>query len=117
MFNATRMKGRRKELRKKPTEFEEILWSELRNKKLGYKFKRQYSLGNFVADFFCKEMKLAVELEGGIHEKSDVKKYDDFRFKYILALGVRVMRVKNEDVSRNLDEVIELIKKNLAPLS
>lgn len=115
VFNATRMKERRKWLRKKPTEFEEMLWKELKNKRLGFKFKRQYSLGNFVVDFFCKEQKVAVELEGEIHQRKDVKKYDDYRFKYFQALGVKTVRVKNEQVTESLGEVLDTIRLNLTP--
>lgn len=114
VFNATRMKERRRDLRTKQTESEELLWNQLRAHKLGYKIKRQYSLGNYVADFFCKEKKLAIEIDGGIHNKSDVKKYDEYRQQYLEALGVTIIRFTNEDISKNMQKVIQNIKLSLA---
>ncbi|MEK7154866.1 MAG: endonuclease domain-containing protein [Patescibacteria group bacterium] len=113
VFNATRMKERRKDLRRRQTNSEELLWNELRAHKLGYKFKRQYSLGNYVADFFCREKKLAIEVEGEIHKRASVQKYDTYRMRYLEALGVRVIRIKNEEIIERLDWVLKKIRINL----
>jgi len=113
VFNATRMKGRRRILRNKPTKFEDLMWNELRDRKLGFKFKRQYSLGNYVADFFCREKKLAVEIEGEVHRRASVQKYDVYRIRYMGALGVRVVRIQNEEIIKNLDQVLKKIRINL----
>ena len=107
------MKERRKELRKKPTKSENLLWEELRNSKLGFKFKRQYSLENFVVDFFCKEKNLAIEIEGGIHKKKDVLIYDKYRFKYLEGLGVKVIRVRSDEVEERMGTILDRIRREL----
>lgn len=107
------MKERRKDLRRKQTGSEERLWSELRAHKLGYKFKRQYSLGNYVVDFFCKEKKLAIEVDGEIHQKSEVRKYDIYRQQYLEALGIKVIRFNNGEILKDVVKVVNNIKLNL----
>jgi very-short-patch-repair endonuclease len=61
------MEWRRKDLRRKSTLSENRLWQYIRNKQLGFRFKRQYSVSNFVVDFYCHQAKLAVEIDGDIH--------------------------------------------------
>src|SRR3989344_3409207 len=73
VFNARKMINRRRSLRNKQTENEKILWQELRTKKLGVKFKRQYSLGNYVVDFYCPSSKLAIELMGSVHNTTEAR--------------------------------------------
>ena len=85
----------RRELRNNPTPEEDALWQELRNSRLGYKFRRQHSIGNFIADFYCAEEKLVVELDGKIHEFQ--KEYDLWRTSVINELGMRILRINNED--------------------
>ena len=69
-----------KELRKSMTEAEEILWKHLRNNKLNeLKFRRQHPLDIFIADFYCHQKKLIIELDGGIHDTLDQKEYDEGR--------------------------------------
>ena len=68
IFNRTSEKGKRKQLRKTMPEAEVILWSRLKNKQLAEtKFRRQYSVGKYVVDFYCAEKKLAIELDGESH--------------------------------------------------
>lgn len=100
-------------MRKRPTQSENLLWEELRNSKLGCKFKRQYSLENYVVDFFCKERKFAIEIEGRIHNKKDVSKYDEYRFRYLEALGVKVIRVRSDEVEEQMGMVLDRIKDEL----
>ncbi len=69
VLNAQKMVDRRKELRNRSTAAEDLLWQVLRNGRLGLRFKRQYSIVNYVVDFFCAKAKLAIELDGNIHSK------------------------------------------------
>src|SRR4030095_8695699 len=72
--------GHAKELRRKSTEAEEKLWSLLRNRQLkGKKFRRQHPILHYVADFYCHECKLVIELDGNFHRKKEVKEYDQWR--------------------------------------
>jgi shikimate kinase/very-short-patch-repair endonuclease len=92
------------------TPAETILWQRLRNKQLaGFKFRRQEPMGPYIADFFCFDARLVVELDGSSHEgriETDAKK-DSFLTK----LGYQVLRFRNQDVYDNLNGVLETIEK------
>ena len=109
VFNARKMINRRRSLRNKQTENEKILWQELRTKKLGVKFKRQYSLGNYVVDFYCPSSKLAIELMGSVHNTTEARIYDSGRIKYFESLGVETLVFWNNEVEKNLKGVIAKI--------
>jgi len=104
-----------RELRKNQTPEEEILWQELRNRKLnGIKFYRQHPIVYgfykrylfFVADFYCAEHKFIIELDGKIHESQ--KEKDQSREEMIMEKGLRVLRIKNEEMN-NIVKVKEKI--------
>ncbi len=102
------MKKRRKKLRKESPQAEALLWAQLRNKRLyGYKFRRQYSVGNYIVDFYCPKLKLAIEVDGPSHIGRE--EYDYQRQKYIEQFGIRFLRFRNEDVYENMRGVIERI--------
>ena len=114
IYNKKFLLFRRRELRRKMTEAEKILWSRIRNKQLkGKKFRRQYSIGGYILDFYCPEAKLAVEIDGPIHRQEISQKYDSARTKFLNALGVKVLRFTNEDILTRLDEVLREIEKFL----
>jgi very-short-patch-repair endonuclease len=101
-------------LRKNLTGAELLLWKNLRNRKLmGYKFRRQHPAGKYVADFYCHEKLLIIELDGGIHEKPDVKERDEGRESDLKNLGLTIIRFKNEEIESDLDKVLNEIKKYL----
>ncbi|HGY54960.1 MAG TPA: endonuclease domain-containing protein [Caldithrix abyssi] len=109
-FNKHKFKETRKKLRNNPTQTERILWDELKGKKLGgFKFRRQYGIDQFVIDFYCPRIKLAVELDGSVHQNSDIKNYDRERQKYIETFGVTFLRFKNSDVLKRKEWVLEQI--------
>jgi very-short-patch-repair endonuclease len=98
-------------LRRNLPKAEVILWSRLKNKGLdGYKFRRQYSIGKFVVDFYCPRLKLAIEVDGDSHfsEKSEV--YDKERQRFIESFKISFLRFTNKDIYENLDEVLAAIK-------
>jgi very-short-patch-repair endonuclease len=96
--------------RKNSTPAEDILWERLKNRKLaGLKFRRQEHIGRFIVDFYCHELMLVVELEGGIHDCADQKEYDQARFEELDARGFRILRIKNSEVIENIDKVLEKI--------
>jgi len=72
---------RAEELRKNSTKEEEIVWGFLCGNKLGVKFRRQHPLSNYIADFYCHSLKLVIEIDGGIHLRSDIKFNDTIRQK------------------------------------
>lgn len=102
---------KRKLLRKKQTPQEIILWSHLRNSKLGFKFKRQYALGAYILDFYCPRKLLCIEIDGLQHIEN--KGYDEIRTKFINDFGVKVLRFWNDEINNNLDSVLKKITTEL----
>ncbi|MEK7377081.1 MAG: DUF559 domain-containing protein [Candidatus Margulisiibacteriota bacterium] len=89
-----------RELRKDQTLAEEQVWKLLRNRRyLEYKFRRQYVVEGFVIDFFCKELKLGIEVDGGIHLNR--KEYDDIRQMIIESEGIRIIRISNTEIQND----------------
>lgn len=89
------------------TSAEGVIWSRIRNRRIGYKFRRQYSIGKYIADFYCSELKLVIEIDGGQHFEDESIEYDKVRTKYFNALGISVVRYTNADVRRNLISVMD----------
>ena len=110
LINNFKRKEIRKELRKNQTPQEEKLWFEIRNNKLGAKFKRQHSIGGYITDFYCQKYKLIVELDGDIHSKKENKEYDEIRDKYFKELGYKILRIPNNEVDTDMEKVLEKIK-------
>ncbi len=85
---------RANDLRKRMTPAESALWTLLTNKQLGgYKFRRQHPAKNFILDFYCHQLKLAIELDGGIHTDLDQADYDRGRTYELNELGIEVLRL------------------------
>ena len=106
--------GHAKELRHDLTEAEEKLWSLLRNRQLkGKKFRRQHPILHYVADFYCHECKLVVELDGHYHKKPEVREYDQTRTTVLNGLGVTVLRFWNEEVINDALKVLSKIENYL----
>ena len=110
-FNSPALKERRRGLRNNCTETEKLLWEKLRKSQLGLKFIRQYSIGNYVVDFYCPQKKLAVEIDGEIHIKNKI--YDDYRTRWLDATGVKVIRFRNDEVEEDLESIIVKINITL----
>ena len=93
-------------LRRDATDAENLLWQSLRNRQLGgLKFRRQATVGRAIPDFVCAEKRLIVEVDGGQHSEEA----DAARTAKLEALGCRVIRFWNNEVSENLDGVLERI--------
>jgi len=92
------------------TEAEEKLWQCLRNRKIeNCKFRRQHPIGKFVADFYCHEKKLVVEVDGGYHNEQEQKEHDEARTQIINEYGITVIRFTNDEILNNLQSVINKI--------
>lgn len=103
---------RAKELRKHMTVAEKILWKYLRNRKFaGLKFRRQHPIDIFIADFYCHELKLVIELDGEIHNSTENKEYDEGRTAELSYKGVRVIRFTNDEVISNTAIVLKRLAK------
>ncbi len=103
-------------LRKRGTEAEKILWRELRNNNLGIKFRRQHPIGSFVVDFYAPKYKLAIELDGSVHESKDAKEYDEMRAKVLMDMDIILMRFWNSEIENNLSDVLIKIKEKIISL-
>lgn len=101
----------RRDLRKKLTKQELLLWKEIRNNKMGYKFRRQVSIGPYFADFYCKEKNLVIEVDGGQHK--DNKDYDNERTLYIKSFELNTLRFWNSEIENSLNDVLDKIKNAL----
>jgi very-short-patch-repair endonuclease len=89
------------------------MWSRLRMNQLGFKFRRQHSIGRYIVDFYCPEKKLAIELDGSQH--LDDEKYDNKRTDYLNALGIAVLRFGDNEVNTNMEGVLLKIITTLDP--
>ena len=100
-------------LRKNLTPAEQILWKELRCRKLlNTKWRRQENIGQFIADFLCKEYKLIVEVDGGIHTVQD--EYDQLRTTIINAHEYRVIRFQNKEILNDVSNVLQRISEEIS---
>jgi very-short-patch-repair endonuclease len=101
---------RAKELRRQMTQEEKILWQHLRANQLnGLHFRRQQIIDGFIADFYCHAARLVIEVDGEIHQQQ--AEYDAERDRLLSARGLRLLRIKNEEVRQNLDSVLARIAK------
>ena len=97
-------------LRSEMTEAEAALWAGLRRDGIrGMRFRRQHAVGRFILDFYCPAYKLAVEVDGAVHDTPDQAEYDAARTDALNQLGIRVLRVRNDDVMLDIMGVLARI--------
>ncbi|NJM48782.1 MAG: endonuclease domain-containing protein [Alkalinema sp. RU_4_3] len=95
-------------LRDNMTPAEELLWSALRNKQLlGLRFRRQHAVGNFILDFYCPAYKLAIEVDGSVHD--DRQTEDAVRTQKLEQHNYQVLRFHNEEILHDLTQVLQCI--------
>ena len=92
------------------------LWRELQNKKLGVRFNRQIPIDQYIVDFYCKDLQLAIEVDGSIHFEEGQEQKDTYRQKRLETLGVYLIRFNDVDVKDNLDFVLLEIKEKIENL-
>ena len=101
----TRRADSRREVRQQATEAERALWNALRDRQVaGLKFRRQHPVKPYILDFCCLERRLAVEVDGDVHDWSWGE--DEIRTAYLEELGYRVLRSRNEEILHNLAAVV-----------
>ncbi len=101
-------------LRKNLTPTESILWNAINASKLdGFRFKSQHPLNNFIADFYCHKAKLVIELDGSVHDSQEQQDWDTNRTFMIEEFGIRVVRFRNHEVVKNLEDVLKQIRQYL----
>ena len=99
-----------RKLRKNMTPSESLLWEHLRNRKCcGFKFRRQQVIEGFIADFYCEQSQIVVEVDGGVHEDAEAIKNDAHREAVFRARGITTIRFKNDRVNLHIQSVVEEI--------
>jgi leucyl-tRNA synthetase len=111
-----RLFGFARKMRNNPTAAEAILWSRLRGKQTGFKFRRQHPFSNYVVDFYCYALKYVIEVDGDIHEESLHQMEDEQRDFDLEAKGILVQRFSNEEVLHDIETVMLQIHNTLAML-
>jgi len=115
-----------RELRKRMTDAEELMWELLRNRNfLGLKFRREHPvLPGYILDFYCQKYQLDIEIDGGYHETRDQKDIDTGREQTLTELGIHILRFTNEEVLEQTElvlqriaDVVSLVKSSPLPLS
>jgi very-short-patch-repair endonuclease len=100
-----------RELRHQQTEAEKEAWHLLRDHRLGLKFRRQYPIENDVVDFYCSELRLAVELDGGIHSQPSQMRKDAAKDAFLQNLGIRVLRLPNGLVTEDPEGFVRKVRE------
>ena len=107
----------RRFLRKESTTAEKVLWFHFRNRKfLNLKIRRQHSIENFIADFYCDELKLIIEVDGGVHDDQGQSNYDYFREQVLKSKGYSIIRIDNAAVIDHKETALEWIKDAIQKL-
>jgi very-short-patch-repair endonuclease len=98
-------------LRQNMTVTEIMLWQRLKGKQIqGYDFDRQKPIDEYIVDFYCKKLKLAIEIDGAFHDSEEAQEQDRYRQSRLEAIGVRFLRFRDEDVRLRLDDVVQIIE-------
>ena len=117
-FNKSEGKEKRRQLRNNAPTAESVVWTRLSKKQVhGFKFRRQYGVGPYVIDFYCPALNLAVEIDGDSHFVADANGNDERRQAFIESFGIRFLRFTNDQVYRELDNVLETISHTALNLS
>ncbi|MEH2173445.1 endonuclease domain-containing protein [Nostoc sp.] len=117
LYNKTSEKEKRRSLRNNMPSAEKIVWEKLKNRQIyGCKFRRQYSIDVFVVDFYCPELKLAIEIDGDSHFQEGVQVYDYERQCFLESKGTCFLRFTNQQVYQELEGAIAIIAQTVCQL-
>jgi very-short-patch-repair endonuclease len=95
---------------------ERILWIPLRKRQLGIRFLRQYSIDQFIIDFYSPEFKFVIELDGDVHNSPDQKEYDVKRQEYLETFGITFLRITNDELLGNANMAFARIEDAIKKL-
>jgi very-short-patch-repair endonuclease len=106
-----KLKALAAQLRSRGTKSEILLWNQLKGGQLnGLRFIRQKPIGDFIVDFYCKEVGLVIELDGLSHQCNEVMDLDERKQSYLESIGLKVIRFEDEDVIRDIRNVMRVIE-------
>jgi very-short-patch-repair endonuclease len=108
------LKEKARHLRTRCTPSEFLLWSKIRRKSLRYEFHRQVPIDEYIVDFYCHELKLAIEVDGSSHDNK--QEYDLRRQVKLERLGVRIVRFDDSDFKRSMNDVIRTLSVVISEL-
>ena len=103
-------------LRREMTVTEKMIWEKVSNKQVGVRIRRQHPIWKFIADFYCHEVRLVIEIDGGIHLRSENKEYDISREIILKDFQLEILRFTNDEVIKETNNVIEKIKSTIEKL-
>ena len=111
--NRTEQKNLRRDLRNQGTSAEAVLWFNLKERKIeGMRWRRQFSIGPYILDFYCPQLHLCIELDGAPHFTIEGSEHDYNRDEWLLQTkGIRIIRFENIDIFKRQDEVVEHIRE------
>lgn len=110
-YNKKSEQEKRRQLRNNMTYCEKLVWMYLRKKQLGFRFLRQYSVDKYVIDFYSPRLKLAVEIDGDVHDLSEQKQYDKVRQGELEKFGITFVRITNEELLGNPNKAFAKIEE------
>jgi len=114
IFNLPQLKQTRRRLRNDRSPAEHILWRYLKGRRLlGYKFRRQHSIGRYIVDFYCPELRLAIEVDGDSHFSELAMTNDRRREMIMRQLCVWTIRVRNDEIRKDVLGVIDILKQKI----
>lgn len=113
IFNRIEQVSLRKNLRSESPLPERKLWRELRGGQLSFKFRRQHGIGNYIVDFYCPEKKLVIEVDGDSHYRDGYQEKDFERDKFLISIGIKVLRFTNDEIMKNFESVLEKLLEEL----
>ena len=103
------LKDLARKLRKNMTYAEVLLWNKIRRKSMGYQFHRQVPMLNYIVDFYCHELMLAIEVDGGIHDHPEVSVSDLNRQQELENHDIQFLRFENKDIKQDINSVVQEI--------
>lgn len=110
------LKQKARALRKDSTLSEVLLWMEIKNRQLGVQFHRQVPMLDYIVDFYCHELMLAIEVDGSSHDHEDAVLYDEKRQRQLEERGVRFLRFGDLDIKKDLRMVVNQILEKVNEL-
>ena len=117
-FNRQKDTPKRQRLRNQSPKAERILWTRLRRRQIaGFKFRRQWGVERYVLDFYCPELKLAIEIDGPSHNSPEAKDYDRHRQQFVESFDIQFLRFPNQLVYYHLEFVVSTIQDKAIALS
>ncbi len=117
LYNLKSRESNRKLLRQRMTKAEKILWARIRNRQIGFKFRRQYGIGKYIVDYCCPELELIIEIDGNVHFYKENESADRERQRFLEKLGFKIIRYTNINAIYNIESVLNDLSQKINLIS